>query len=190
MRTFSCLLFIFVLGCDESSQTDGAGTPSNLSESDARNLNDATQQSTPFISPGIQNPKAFAADEVDFPDHFPIVGISMGAASRAYAIRDLSQMTTHVVNDLLENTAVSVTYCNRTNVVRVFSNSDSTIPIELAIGGWQDNQMLIMLDGKFFLQQAKDIPLKDYPYTRTTWGEWKSLHPETRIYVTKETSVK
>ena len=190
MRTIYCLLFLMLLGCDEPGETSVALPPVNSSESDYLLLNDPARRSTPFIWPGMKNPKFVAATEADLPDHVQIIGITVGDSARAYAVNDLSGMTTHVVNDSLENSAMSVTYCNRTDVARVFSNSESKTPMELGVGGWQGQQMLITLDGKFFLQEAKDVPLKDYPCTRTTWGEWKALHPETTLCLTKEQPVK
>ena len=190
MRIIYCLLFLFLLGCDEPSESSVASRPSNSKESDALFLNDPARRSTPFIWPGMKNPKFVAAAEADLLDHMQIIGITVGDSARAYAVNDLSGMTTHVVNDVLEDSAVSVTYCNRTDIARVFANSESKTSMDLGVGGWQGNQMLITLDGKFFLQVANDIPLKEYSSTRTTWGEWKTLHPETTLCVTKEATVK
>jgi len=189
MRTICCLLALILAGCDESYPTDVAGKPSDPAESDSLLLQ-TSMQSTPFVWAGVKEPKAFTVDEVDLPDHLQVLGITVGTAARAYALKDLSHMTKHVVNDLLENSAVTVTYCNRTDVARVFSNGESTRPIELSIGGWQGKDMLIMLDGKFFLHEAKDVPLKDYPFQRVTWAEWKRLHPETTIYVETQSTAK
>jgi hypothetical protein len=189
MRGIFCLLVLTLPGCVESHPSDVTERPSDPADSDSLLLQ-KSMQSTPFVWAGLKVPKTFTVDEVDLPDHLQIVGITVGTVARAYAVKDLSHMTTHVVNDLLENSAVSVTYCNRTDVARVFSNSQSAKPIDLSIGGWKDNEMLIMLDGKFFQQEAKEVPLNDYPYQRTTWGEWKVLHPETTIYVANPTTVK
>lgn len=190
MRVICCLMVLILSGCDESNLTDVAGRHSDRAESDSLLPKDPSMQSTPFVWPGLKEPKTFAVNEVDLPDDHEVLGITVGTTARAYAVKDLSRVTTHVVNDVLENSAVSVTYCNRTDVARVFSDRESAKPIDLSLGGWLNNEMLIMLDGKFFSQEAKDVPLKDLAHQRMTWGEWKFLHPDTTVYVGQESTVK
>ena len=189
-RAICCVLVLMLAGCEESSPTHGAGRPSGSANRNSVLPKNSSLQSTPFIQAGLKEPKTFNPDEVDLPDDFEVVGITVGTASRAYAVRDLTPMRSHVVNDVLENSAVSVTYCDRSNVSRAFSDSTSGKPIDLFTGGWMDDSMLLMLDGKFFSQEAKEVPLKVHRHERTTWGEWKLLHPATTIYVAKQPIVK
>ena len=185
-RTICCLLVVILSGCDESSPTDGAKGPSRSAGRNSLLVKKNRLDATPFISAGLKEPKTFTADEVDLSDHVEVIGITVGTTARAYALNDLTPMTSHVVNDVLGNSAVSVTYCDRSNFSRVFTNSKAGKPIDLFTGGWHDHAMLLMLDGTFFSQKAKDLPLEEHPHQRMSWGEWKLLHPATTIYVSKQ----
>jgi hypothetical protein len=179
MRKRLLLLFpVFLFGCEEAVQTEIDSQAAAADEA----LLQASMQSTPFIHPGLKLPTTFAADEVELPQNQQIIGVTVGDESRAYVVNDLSRMTTHVVNDLIGKWPISVTYCNRTDIVRVFADANGETAMELGVGGWQGDEMLITVEGNYFKQEAEDIPVSDFPFERTTWGEWKRLHPETRVF--------
>jgi hypothetical protein len=43
--------------------------------------------------------------------------------------------------------------------------------------------MWLLIDQQRFVQQDSEAPMEDYPLTRMTWECWKTMHPETTIYV-------
>jgi hypothetical protein len=143
---------------------------------------DAAEMSTPFIFPGIEQPETLSANDVDLEDDAEVLGIHVSGKYRAYVVTALSALSSHVVNDLIAETAVSVTYCDRADCARVLTKSTNGNTIKLMIGGFMDGKMAVQLDGVFYPQDSKDIPLTDLPFERTTWKKWKASHPETDVY--------
>jgi hypothetical protein len=95
----------------------------------------------------------------------------------------MSSMTSHVVNDVIADMPVSVTYCDRTDCTRVLTRSRGREPINLWLGGWTGKEMLLFLDGHGYPQSSANLPLQEHPFERTTWGEWRAKHPHTEIYL-------
>jgi len=147
---------------------------------------------------GVREPKTVPATESRIPDDKLVIGISAGNTHRAYLIdafkmprefhirtataTETQKLGRHVVNDLVDGVPVSVTHCDDSSCTRVFA-SDGDESLDLAVGGWRDGQMDLLLSRERFLHNAADAPLEDYPFEITTWGRWKSDHPETEIYV-------
>ena len=53
----------------------------------------------------------FVSSETWLPDRPRVIGVVAGPHQRAYAINTFSNVSQHVVNDVIENTAVTVTHC-------------------------------------------------------------------------------
>lgn len=111
-----------------------------------------------------------------------VIGITVGGVSRAYAIVALSDVATHVVNDLIDGTPVSVTYCDQTECARVFTVHEKGAPIDLSVGGWKEDAMSLQFNNQQYVQTASNIPLLDHPFELTTWKEWSASHPDTDVY--------
>ena len=130
MRSHLLLMFsVFLFGCEEAVQER---TDSRTAADEALLRRGATQ-STPFVYAGLKDLKTFAADEMELPKQLQIIGVTVGDESRAYVVNDLSQATTHVVNDLIGKRPISVTYCDRTDVVRVFADANGETAMELGV---------------------------------------------------------
>lgn len=146
--------------------------------------------STPFIVPGIRTPKTVAAATAELSDEEPVIGVSHAGRHRAYRIAALSTMSAHVVNDLIEQSPVTVTYCDRTDCCRVLTGDSPGEPLEVETGGFHHGLML-KYGNRFFSQSASEfvdpaggtIPLSDFPFVRTTWGKWRESHPDTDVFV-------
>jgi hypothetical protein len=41
--------------------------------------------------------------------------------------------------------------------------------------------MVVMVGQREYGQNSPEIPLTDLEFERTTWGEWKSAHPDTDV---------
>jgi|SRR5579872_4550671 len=132
---------------------------------------------------GLRQPAMTAARSVQAPDGTPVIGVSVGTEFRAYLPEAMSSTPTHIINDLIGNTAVTVTYCDRTDCARVLTQANRSTPLDVGGRGFSDGQMTIDVDGEVFDQDSSDVPLDDLSFSRTTWGQWKVDHPDTDVYV-------
>lgn len=141
-----------------------------------------------YVQPGFQRPPMRTAEEAELKDEDVVIGVVINGVARAYSIQAMSDfnengMLPHVLNDVIERTPVSVTFCDLKDCARVFTKHGAHQPLELGIGGWADQEMQLMLDGVKFSQSAKDAPLADLEFTRTDWKSWRTEHPETLVFV-------
>ena len=134
--------------------------------------------------PGVRRPKVYNADEVNLPDEVEVLGVQVGDEFRAYVLPVLSVVESHVVNDLIADAPISVTYCEFSDCARVLTSSIPGYPIDLGVGGLDEKDQLVLLfQGQRYRQKSQLLPLIDYPFTRTTWADWKSSHPLTSVYI-------
>ncbi len=78
--------------------------------------------SSPFMWPGVKDPPIVSAGEANLKDDEPIIGIEINGHFRAYRQAGLAGVTGHVVNDLIQETPVTVTYCDRADCARAFTS--------------------------------------------------------------------
>jgi hypothetical protein len=146
--------------------------------------------------PGMNNPPFANAREERIAHSLSVIGLIVNGEAYAYSITALSVPTAlafspeicelarrHVVNQLLGTTAISVTYCNLARCGRVFRMEDQSQALPLGVGGLRGGRMVLLYAGKHYMQDGPKIPLKDFPYELTTWGDWVSRHPTSRIYL-------
>jgi hypothetical protein len=144
--------------------------------------------STPFISMAIVRPDVHAADAVDIDGDELVVGVVAKGKPRAYVLKAFRKIIGNVVNDVVDEIPVSVTYCSRTDCVRVFTDVVAGKPLDLRQGGYSDG--LLLLSGQYYFQQRTGrslTPNVDFPYGLlthevTTWAKWKQANPETEVY--------
>ncbi len=155
--------------------------PSN--EASEPQIPDAADMATPFMTPGVRRPRAIAAGEAQLDDDTEIIGVTVEGVNRAYVVTAMSSTSTHIVNDVIQDRAVSVTYCDRTDHTRIFTAANERTTIALSLAGWDGDQMLLQLDGKPYSHNSAEIPLTEVPFERTTWAEWKAAHPQTDVFI-------
>jgi len=181
MRTFSVLGIFFVMaavsGCSGESADDSRRAAEDL-------LLNTARQNTPFISEGIQLPEFVNADAAELKAEEPVIGVVANGISRAYSIKAMSGMSSHVVNDVVGTTPVSITYCDRTACARAFTDDTPGQPISLAVGGFSDDEMLVRFRKQMYKQSSPDIPLTEHECQITTWQEWLEQHPDTKVLTT------
>lgn len=148
-----------------------------------------------FFSPGVKTPASIPAAEAQIDADDPVIGVESGGRFRAYHQRTMSAKARHVVNDVVGGKAVTVTFCDLNDCARAYGGDDASAPLPIALAGLADGGMLISVDGVAYFQQTAEVadpvvdkqlppfPYAPFPVTRTTWGRWKSLHPETDLYV-------
>ncbi len=149
---------------------------------------------------GIREPDTVAAEDARITDEQTVIGVSVGEVHRAYVVEafslppgyvvdetdeaSLRKVGRHIVNDIVGGMAISIAHCDDTSCTRVFTDGQGD-SMDLSIGGWRDGQMQILLLGKRYAHDSDDIPLKEHPFSVTTWRAWKKKHPQTDLYVGK-----
>lgn len=146
--------------------------------------------------PGLANPVFVPPNDGRLSADLPVIGIVVQGRSFAYSIPALSMPTNlesvtsmyelarrHVVNQLIDDTAVTVTYCDLSQCARVLAKDEQERPLEVGIGGVYGKELILCWNGKQYTQSSVDIPLTDHPFERTTWGEWFAQHPDTQVYL-------
>lgn len=133
--------------------------------------------------PPVFSTSSSPVDGVELPDDTPIIGLNSRGEPFAVALKALRSPDRHIVNLMVNEEPISVSYCDLKDCVRVLSRRGNS-PIPLRVSGLDvDNQMVFLLEGQRYGQTSMDIPLEDYPFQRTTLGEWKRQFPNSRIYL-------
>lgn len=124
-----------------------------------------------------------------------VIGVTVGGHSRAYAISAMSNSAVHVLNDMIDDTPVTVAYCDRTDCARGYTAKGRQVPLDVAVGGWYNAGgvagMVVRTTGHNYLlhtASAIDADAPPFPYDPIdvrvcTWGEWYSAHPNTDVFL-------
>ncbi len=143
---------------------------------------------------GIKTPATVPASETSLKDDEMVIGVEAGGKSRAYRLNAMIRFTDHIVNDIIGEQAVSVTYCNMAKCVRAFGGSEYRKPLDIAQGGLLDERMVLRVGRSGYMQETSErietdqgfepvpFPYSEYPSEVTTWGQWKAQHPDTDVY--------
>jgi hypothetical protein len=146
-----------------------------------------------FDQSGIRNPQAIAPGSSELADSAEVIGVEMQGSHRAYAIGPMSFPRTHVINDVVGGTPVTVSYCNLMDCIRVFTDPKSADALHIAVGGLDNRSesrgMLLRVGERRYYQesgisfddQSETFPYAQAEYVRTTWGQWRAEHPDTDI---------
>jgi hypothetical protein len=148
---------------------------------------------SPLFMPGMRMPDVVKAYEVDLPEDEPVIGVSAGGKHRAYRVKAMVRITDHVINDLLDEVPVTVTYDERNNRAQVFTCDARGRPMDIEMGGYF-NGMLIRVDRRRMVRQESgrylsrpgtegEQALTTMPFTRTDWKTWRTTFPETDAFV-------
>jgi len=145
--------------------------------------------STPMLSDGVDFPKMVTPDEIELREKQEVLGVVVAGQARAYPLFSMRGMSDHVINDhVIDETGkrkpFTVTYCDLTECTRVFEAEDGRDDASLRVGimGLKDGGLALMWKKNGFKQTDELEGLRDYPYERTIWSEWKSAHPDTLVY--------
>ncbi|MDR3634500.1 MAG: DUF3179 domain-containing (seleno)protein [Isosphaeraceae bacterium] len=144
--------------------------------------------------PGVTHPAISKAEDSRLAGGEEVIGVAVAGRARAYRLSALAHRSRHVVNDVVDGTPVSVTYCDLSDCVRVYTTPTQNGPLDVQVAGLYGGQgMVVRLEGEYFLQTSgapvnpgavgARLPYDTLPATRTTWDEWRRLHPESDVYV-------
>ncbi|MFB6218335.1 MAG: DUF3179 domain-containing protein [Halobacteriaceae archaeon] len=157
---------------------------------DLEKLADASRSGGPPKDgiPAIEEPCFVPAGDVGdwLADGDIVFGAVLGGDVRAYPRKILSQH--EIVNDVLGGENVSVTYCPLTGTAMGFFRGETTF----GVSGNLVNNNLVMYDratdsrwpqvtGTAMKGEFKGQSLPEFRVVWTTWGQWRSVHPESRV---------
>ncbi len=138
---------------------------------------------TPMILPPLISPVIRLGDDANLSDSERVIGVIVGDKHRAYLTNAFSELGGKVVNDMIDQVPISVTYCDIYERARVFTSTKRGDFLSIHLGGWMEKEMFFYYEDEDFKHSAEETPLPDYPYVVTTWGDWRGKHPDTDIYM-------
>lgn len=143
--------------------------------------------------PSIDDPVFKTVPEIDdLADAEPVVGLTINGDARAYPLRIL---TWHeIVNDIVGEVPVAVTYCPLCNSAPVFERTVNGTVLEFGTTGKLKDSNLIMYDrqseswwqqftGEAIVGVATGEKLKLVPARLQSFGEFKAANPAGRVLV-------
>jgi hypothetical protein len=187
---------IYVPNADD----EGAADEKNVSVADA-NGDQAYVVRTDMPPPMVRAAKARVADDAE------VIGIDGPFGPRAYVLSAMARINNHIINDSVaiervagesvaheENEArepverqpLSLTYCPRTDCVRVFTRPDAQGLLYLRSAGLHYGEMHVLLDYQMYRHRDSAIPLDEVEFVRTDWKTWRRTRPDTLVFDGKQ----
>ena len=131
-----------------------------------------------------------AAGSAEWPDEELVIALTFNGDARAYPVRLLSLH--EIVNDTIGGQPVLVTWCPLCFSALAFNPVVDGRTLTFGVSGYLYNDNLVMYDhqtntlwsqlvGQGIRGAQRGQQLAVLPSLITTWGEWKQLHPDTRI---------
>ncbi|MBL4658560.1 MAG: DUF3179 domain-containing protein [Flavobacteriales bacterium] len=150
--------------------------------------------------PPIYKPKFWAKDAADemFFLHEPVIAVQIGAVSKAYPLSIL--MFHEIVNDVISDVPVAVTYCPLCNAAMVFDRrletADSTYVLKLGVSGMLRNSDMVMWDhetetwwqqftGEGLVGELNGEELEIIPSLLISYQEYFLAYPNGRVLSTE-----
>ncbi len=144
--------------------------------------------------PSIDNPVFANVQGSQFmSDSDTVIGVEINGEAKAYPSFIL--VWHEIVNDNVGGTPVAVTYCPLCYTNQVFERVIDGQEVEFGTSGKLYNSNLLMYDRltESYWSQALGIAVKGelsgyelnlVPFDVITWGDWKTLHPDTLVLTT------
>lgn len=123
-----------------------------------------------------------------------VIGVVVGKEARAYPLNLMWHETAHTVNDELGRAPIAVALCPLAGVGTAYSRRRGGETIELGHVSETERDTLVLYDkrtrsrwellsGRAFQGPLTGRRLERLPALQTTWAHWKTLHPDTSVYV-------
>ncbi|GAA5315108.1 MAG: hypothetical protein AseanaTS_03120 [Candidatus Pelagadaptatus aseana] len=144
--------------------------------------------------PALDAPKFVApADAAFLSPEDKILGVVIGDTARAYPVRILNWH--EVVNDKIDDTAFSVTYCPLCGSGMVFAAETKGLALTFGVSGLiYDNNVLLydrnteslwsQIMGEAISGELQGERLTLMPVIHTTWADWLARHPQSEVLST------
>ncbi len=127
------------------------------------------------------------------------INLKIGNTRRFYPFQIL--VWHEIVNDVIEGTPLAVTYSPLTQSVAVFDRRVGETVVEFGVSGKLYNNNLLMYDreteslwsqilGKGVVGERADVSLRSYPYTVTTWADFRSDYPSAQVLSRKTGAIR
>jgi len=142
--------------------------------------------------PSIDNPKFVSAEKANkwLRDDELVLGISRNGVTRAYPLQIL--VWHEIVNDVLGEDNVVVTYCPLCGTGIAFDRTIEGEAVEFGVSGLLLNSDLVMFDrktdtywtqvgGKAIVGELTGMKLKQLALDTIEWGKWKEKYPNTEV---------
>ena len=144
--------------------------------------------------PSIDNPVFANVDNSQFMSNSDtVIGLEIDGEAKAYPLFIL--VWHEIVNDEIGGVPVSVTYCPLCYTNQVFERIIDGNTVEFGTSGKLYNSNLLMYDrftesywsqalGMAVTGELTGYKLDLVPFDVITWGDWKTLHPDTLVLTT------
>jgi hypothetical protein len=145
--------------------------------------------------PALTNPDFIAGSEADYlEDEDLVLGFVSGDEARAYPHKILDWH--EIINDRLDETYISVTYCPLTGTGIGWNREINGEHTTFGVSGLLYNSNLIPYDRKTDSNwsqirldcvngELKGTRIETFPLAETTWKTWKEMYPDTRVLSTR-----
>lgn len=131
-----------------------------------------------------------AAGSREWGDDEFVIGVAVNGVAKAYPVRLLSLH--EIVNDEFGGQPVLVTWCPLCFSAIAFDPVVDGRPLTFGVSGYLYNDNLVMYDhqtntlwsqllGQSVRGAMRRVQLRILPSIITSWGEWKTVHPDTQI---------
>jgi hypothetical protein len=157
---------------------------------------DGTEPSNPFLKVrirGIDRPATVEAARATLGSDEMVIGFVVAGRARAYRLDSLRDRTKHVVNDVVGDVPITVSFCDIDNCIRGYTGPAGQGPLGVSIAGlFEGREMVLEVDqGLYFQRSGKAfepssgtaiLPLERIEPILTNWASWKRDHPDTDVY--------
>ncbi len=146
----------------------------------------------PYVMSPPSNPEVLSTDAADklIKDDDVVIGLAHGGEARAYSRDSIARP--HFCSDKVGGVPVTVSYCILCNSSMAFKNEIKDKEMDLScITAYNNNiiyrdantgNIIQQLEGEVIHGPDKGEQLDFLPTIIATWGEWKELYPDTKLY--------
>ncbi len=133
--------------------------------------------------PGVEALHSCPGADAQILDDDEVIGVVVAGQARAYLRNAMDRFDGHVVNDLVGDKPVTVTYCDVSDCARAFTDdSVANERLDVWLGGQDENRLLLLIGEKYYFHDGDKVPLQPVATQRMTWSEWRNRHPTSEVY--------
>jgi hypothetical protein len=107
-----------------------------------------------ILSSPVVRPRAIAASDAGLRPDEPVLGVVVDGRARAYRLGAMEGRSGHLINDVVGDVPVSVVYCDRNRCARAYSGPPGSGPLDLAVAGLLDGEMVLNAAGIAYFQDS------------------------------------
>ncbi len=142
--------------------------------------------------PAISEPRIIAANQASFlKGEDRVIGVKLGGVSRAYPLMIMNHH--EIVNDILGDRSIAVTYCPLCDSAVVFDRKTESGAREFGVSGLLYNSNILMYDrseseslwSQMRSQAVSGVAMGEklsvVPMELVSWRDWQHRHPDTDV---------